>query len=78
MTFDQILSLISHLTPDFFIKIFLLVLAAFYFVFAVVIYRQIGLMSQTIRTLLSPLLKLIAIIQIMVVGGLFLLVLLFV
>lgn len=78
MDVAQIFSLVTSITPALIIKLFLLVLSAFYFVFTIVIYRQIGLMSQTVKTTLSALLKLVAILQIMVVGGLFVLVLLFV
>jgi hypothetical protein len=46
------------------IKLFFLVLCFFYFVFAVVVYRQVSLMTQTLDSQISPLIKLVAVGQI--------------
>lgn len=53
------------------IKLFFLVLTFFYFVFAVVVWRQIVLMTQVLDSKISPLVKTIAVIQIFAVAFLF-------
>lgn len=72
MSIEQIFTSLSTLNPDFFIKIFMLVLVGFYFIFTFVVYRQISLMSQTVKTILSPLLKFITVLLMISVGFLFL------
>ncbi len=56
------------------VKLFLLVLAVFYFVLTIVIYRQITLMTQTLNSSISSVIKSISIAQIIAVGVFFLLV----
>ncbi|MBI3887889.1 hypothetical protein HY310_02370 [Candidatus Microgenomates bacterium] len=53
------------------IKLFFSVLTLFYFVFVVVVYRQITLMTQVLDSKISPAVKLIALAQIFAVGALF-------
>lgn len=55
-------------------KLFLLVLALFYFIFNVVVYRQITLMTQVLDSKISPAVKLVAVGQIIASGVLFVLV----
>ncbi len=54
------------------LKLFILTLLVFYFIFTLVVYRQITLMTKILDSEVSPFVKLLAIIQIIVVGGLFL------
>lgn len=56
-------------------KLFLLVFAAFYFIFSIVVYRQISLMTQTLHSNVDPIVKVLAIMQIFAVVGLFFLIL---
>lgn len=58
-------------------KLFLMVLVAFYFVFSIVVYRQITLMTQTLNSNIAPVVKVLALLQILAVAGLFFLVVLF-
>lgn len=53
------------------IKLFVSVAMLFYFIFVVVIYRQVLLMSQILSSKISSLLKTISLIQITVVAVLF-------
>ncbi len=53
------------------VKLFFSVLALFYFIFAVIVYRQIVLMTQVLDSHLSPVLKTVALVQIAGVGLLF-------
>lgn len=53
------------------VKLFFAVLTLFYFVFSVVVYRQIVLMTQVLDSKISPLVRAIALIQIVVAGVLF-------
>lgn len=53
------------------IKLFFIVLTLFYFVFSVIVYRQIVLMTQVLDSKISPLVKVVALIQIVVAGVLF-------
>lgn len=55
-------------------KLFLMVLAVLYFVFAIVVSRQITLMTQTLNSNIAPFVKFLAIAQIAAVAGLFFLV----
>lgn len=73
MTIDQLFNMISLFKISFLVKLFLLVLGFFYFIFTIVVYRQISLMSQTVQTSVSGVVKLIALIQILLVLGLLLL-----
>ncbi|MBI4099377.1 hypothetical protein HY440_00040 [Candidatus Microgenomates bacterium] len=52
-------------------KLFFLVVVLFYFVLTVVIYRQVTLLSQTLNSSISPLIRQIAFVQIVVVGVFF-------
>lgn len=73
MTIDQFLAFLQLATL---FKLFLLVLAFFYLIFAIVIYRQISLMSQVLNSKLSPIVKSIALLHIAAVSVLFVLVVL--
>jgi|GEM_PF-2915054 len=73
MTIDQIMGLSNFFQMSFIIKLFLLVLSLFYFIFSIVVYRQVSLMSQTVNTPLTSTTRLLAIIQIFAVLGLLLL-----
>lgn len=53
------------------IKLFFSILSLFYFVFTAVIFRQIVLMTQVLDSKISPLVKLIAIGQMVAVAVLF-------
>ncbi len=53
------------------LKLFFAVLTFFYFVFAVVVWRQIVLMTQVLDSKISPLVKTIAVAQIFAVAFLF-------
>lgn len=53
------------------IKLFVLTLLVFYFIFTLVVYRQITLMTEILDSAVSPVVKLLAIFQIIVVGLLF-------
>lgn len=53
------------------IKIFFSVLVLFYFVFVAIVYRQIVLMTQVLDSRLSPLVKTVALGQIIAVAVLF-------
>ena len=54
-------------------KLVLLVVILFYFVLTAVIYRQVTSLTQTLDSTISPLIRKVAVIQIIVVAGLFLL-----
>lgn len=55
-------------------KLFLMVLAVLYFIFAVVVYRQITLMTQTLNSNIAPIVKVLALLQIAAVAVLFFLI----
>lgn len=57
-------------------KLFLMVLVLFYFIFSIVVYRQITLMTQTLNSNIAPIVKVLALLQILAVAGLFFLVVL--
>ncbi len=71
MTLEQILSLASWFQFKTLFKLFILVVSFFYFVLTLVIYRQMSLMTQILESKISPLLKTIAVFQIIGVGILF-------
>lgn len=60
------------------LKLFLLVIVLFYFVFSVIVYRQISLMTQTLNSSISPVIRFVALAQIVVIGVLFFLAAIFV
>ncbi len=66
------MEILSFLQFGLITKLFFSVLLLFYFVFVAVVYRQISLMTQILDSKISPLVKTIAAIQIIVVGILFL------
>ena len=66
------MEILSFLQFNLITKLFFSVLLLFYFVFVAVVYRQISLMTQILDSKISPLVKTIAAIQIIVVGILFL------
>lgn len=55
-------------------KLFLMVLALLYFIFAIVVYRQITLMTQTLNSNIAPIVKVLALLQIAAVAVLFFLI----
>ena len=57
-------SLFDFTNWDFFIKIFFVLFLVFYSIFALILFRQIQLMSKALPLQLSPLLKFIAILHI--------------
>lgn len=63
--------LLGFLQIGLFVKLFFSVLMLFYFVFAAVIYRQIVLMTQILDSKISPLVKTLAMGQILAVAILF-------
>lgn len=72
--FDQPFDLIGFFQIAAIAKLFLLVLGAFYFIFTVVVHRQITLMIQVLDSKISPLVKAIAFIQIIAAAILFILI----
>lgn len=71
MSLDQIASIGNIFQFRLLFKLFILVVVLFYFVLSAVIYRQISLMTQILETKISPIIKAIAILQIIAVGFLF-------
>jgi len=65
---DQVGNLMGFLQFGLIVKLFVTVLGLFYVVFAVVVYRQISLMTQVLDTKISPLVKMLALVQIGVAG----------
>ncbi len=59
------------------VKAFLLALALFYIILTIVIYRQISLMTQTLNSSISPVIRSVALGQVIAVGVFFLLVAIF-
>ena len=59
----------------FLIKLFSLALVFFYFIFCLVVTRQVALMNQILETSLTPMVKLIALVQTIAVIFLFFLIL---
>lgn len=72
------MDLINFFQFGLIIKLFFAVLIFFYFVFAVVVYRQISLMTQVLDSKISPLVRTVAAAQIFAVASLFFLGLIFV
>lgn len=72
---EQTLGILNIFTIGFLAKLLLLVLSGFYLVLTIIIYRQISLMTQTLNSSISPLIRTAALIQIIAVAILFLLVL---
>ena len=68
------LSFLNLFQLSLLVKLFLLVLAFFYLVFSLVVYRQISLMTQVLDSRISPVVRLTALLQIIAVAVLFLLV----
>ncbi len=68
MTPEQLVSLLQI---GLFVKLFFSVLTLFYFVFVAVIYRQIVLMTQILDSKISPVVKTLALGQILAVAILF-------
>ncbi len=72
MSVEEIINLVLTLFQvAVLFKIFILVLVFFYFIFALVVYRESSLMSQTLNSSVSPFIRLIAILHILVVVFLF-------
>lgn len=77
MSPDQLGTFVGLLQIGLLVKLFFFVLGLFYFVFVVVIYRQITLMNQVLNSKVSPLIQTIALSQIFAAAGLFILIILF-
>ncbi len=75
---DLIFNFINNFQLIFLVKLLLLVIALFYFVFTLVVYQQINLMSQIIETTATWLVRLLGLIQIAAAIALFGLVILLV
>ena len=73
MTPDQLFSLVANFRIEILVKFFFLVIFFFYLVFSMVVYRQISLMTQVLETGISPVVKMVALIQILAVAVLLLL-----
>lgn len=73
MTLNQVVNIINIFQIGLLIKLFIAVAAIFYLALTVIIYRQIVLMTQILNTEISPLVKTIAMVQIVVAGVLVLL-----
>lgn len=71
MSFDQILNIFNYFSINLLAKVLILVVGLFYFVFTIIVYRQITLMAQTLDSGISPTIKTMAIIQIATAGFLF-------
>ncbi|KKU90502.1 MAG: hypothetical protein UY21_C0022G0003 [Microgenomates group bacterium GW2011_GWA1_48_10] len=71
---EQTLTLFSFFQAQLLIKLFLIVLAIFYFIFTLVVYRQVSLLTQTLNSSISPLIRTAALLQILAVAGLLVLV----
>lgn len=71
MSIEQIFGLANLFQFQLLFKLFILVVSLFYFVLTLVIYRQIALMTQILESKISPLLRTVAIAQIIGVGVLF-------
>lgn len=61
----------------FLIKLFSLALVFFYFIFCLVVTRQVALMNQILETSLTPLVKIVILVQTIAVACLFFLILIF-
>ncbi|MEK7127617.1 MAG: DUF5657 family protein [Patescibacteria group bacterium] len=75
---DLIAQIVAGFSFLAFFKLFSLVLIFFYFIFTLVVYRQVTLMNQILETSFTPLVKLTALVQIVAVVVLFFLVFLLV
>lgn len=73
MTLNQVVNIINIFQIGLLIKLFIAVAAIFYLALTVIIYRQIVLMTQILNTEISPLVKTIAMVQIVAAGVLVLL-----
>lgn len=75
---DVIFEFINNFQIIYLVKLLLLVISLFYFVFSLVVYQQISLMSQVIETTASWLVKLLGLGFVLAGVGLFVLILLLV
>ena len=71
MTPDQVGNIFAILQFGLLIKLFFVVLTLFYFIFSLVVYRQITLMTQILDSKMSPLVKVVALGQVIASGILF-------
>jgi len=67
----MIFDFLQFLQLGLFIKLFFMVLVFFYFVFCIVVYRQIHLMTKVLESKISPLVQAIAIAQIIIAATIF-------
>lgn len=68
---DPVTTIFNLLQFGLLIKLFLSVFVLFYFVFTAVVYRQISLMTQVLNSKISPLIRLVAMGQVVFVAFLF-------
>lgn len=68
MSLDLINQLATALTFGLIVKLFLLVAVFFFFVFTIVVYREIRLMTQILDSSISPIIKGAAIVLILAVA----------
>lgn len=71
MTQEQLIGLLISFWPWAYLKFFLLVLMVFYLVFAAILLRQIDLMSQMVEAQITPALKLIGLIHLVLALAVF-------
>lgn len=71
MSPDQVGNIFAFFQFGLLVKLFFSVLGLFYFVFTLVVYRQISLMTQVLDSKISPLVKMVALVQIVAAGILF-------
>lgn len=69
---NNVISFVTGISPWFVVKIVILVFLVMYFIFAAVLSRQVTLMNQVLEARFSPVLKLIALIQVLAVAAVFL------
>lgn len=75
---DTVFSFVMNFQIIYLVKLFLFVLALFYFVYGLVVYRQVSLMSSVIETSMTPLAKFLTVIQILLATGIFAMIILLV
>ena len=68
---DVILNIANFFQLAVMAKLFLLVLLVFYFIFTIVAYKQITLMTQVLNSSISPAIRLVALFHVGIVVFLF-------
>lgn len=69
----MIFDFFQFLQLGLFVKLFFMVLVGFYFIFCLVVYRQIYLMTKVLESEISYIIQVVAILQIAAAGFVFLL-----